>query len=69
MDNSVVTAASTSIGVKPISYVHRYSQKEKKKISVPRPLMIGEYNKYMGGTDLMDQNISTYRIGIRGKKW
>lgn len=31
--------------------------------------MIGEYNKYMGRTDLMDQNISTYRIGIRGKKW
>ncbi|KAL4082635.1 hypothetical protein QTP88_029696 [Uroleucon formosanum] len=69
MDNSVVTAASTSIGIKPISYVQRYFQKEKKKISVPRPLMIGEYNKYMGGTDLMDQNISTYRIGIRGKKW
>ncbi|KAL4125910.1 hypothetical protein QTP88_010147 [Uroleucon formosanum] len=69
MDNSVVTAASSSIGVKPISYVQRYSQKEKKKISVPRPYMIGEYNKYMGGTDLMDQNIATYRISIRGKKW
>jgi len=68
MDNSVVTAASTSIGVKPISYVQQYSQKEK-KIIVPRPLIIGEYNKYMGETDLMDQNISTYRIGIRGKKW
>lgn len=69
MDNSVVTAASSSIGVKPTNNVSRYSQKEKKKISVLRPLIIGEYNKYMGGTDLMDQNISTYRIGIRGKKW
>ena len=32
MDNSVVTAASTTISIKPISYVQRYSQKEKKKI-------------------------------------
>jgi hypothetical protein len=63
MDNSIVTAASSSIGVKPISYVQRYSQKEKKKISVPRPHMIGEYNKYMGETDLMDQNIATYSMG------
>jgi hypothetical protein len=23
----------------------------------------------MGGTDLMDQNISTHRIGVTGKKW
>jgi hypothetical protein len=64
MDNLVVTAASSSIGVNPISYVQRYSQKKKKKISVPRPHMIGEYNKYMGGTNSMDQN---YRISIRGK--
>lgn len=69
MDNSVVTVASPSIGVKLISYVQRYSQKEKKKISFLRPLMIEEYNKYIGGKDLMDQNISKYRIGIRGKKW
>lgn len=54
--------------MKPTNNVSRYSQKEKKKISVIRPLIIGEYNKYMGGTDLMNRNISTYTIGIRGKK-
>jgi len=27
------------------------------------------YNKYMGGTDQMDENIARHRIGIRGKKW
>lgn len=63
-----LTAASSTIGVKPTNNVSRYSQKENKKISVSRPLIIGEYNKYMGGTDLMYQIISTYRIGIRGKK-
>ncbi|KAJ8928822.1 hypothetical protein NQ314_018568 [Rhamnusium bicolor] len=30
---------------------------------------IGEYNKYMEGTDLMDENISGYRIRVRRKKW
>lgn len=38
-------------------------------ISVPRPAIFTEYNRNMGGTDLMHQNINTYRIGIRGKKW
>ena len=31
--------------------------------------MIKVYNEHMGGVDRMDQNISKYRIAIRGKKW
>lgn len=27
------------------------------------------YNRGMGGTDLMDQNISRHRIAVKGKKW
>lgn len=42
--------------------------KNKNKISVPRPLMIVEYNKYMDSTNFMDQNISKYKTGIRGNK-
>lgn len=51
------------------SNVGRYSAADKKKIQVPRPFLFTNYNKYMGGTDLMDQNVNTYRIGFRGKKW
>ena len=69
LDNSVVTVASTGHGVFPLSNVQRFSQAEKKIVTVPRPLVVGEYNKYMGGTDRMDENIAMYRIGIRGKKW
>lgn len=69
MDNAVVTVASTVHGVKPLASVQRYSQAEKKVVQVTRPHLIGEYNKYMGGTDLMDENVSLYRVGIRGKKW
>lgn len=33
------------------------------------PLMINRYDKGMGGTDRMDQNINAYRINISNKKW
>lgn len=69
VDNSVVSAASTAYGMNPMSNVQRYSKAKKQKISVSRPCVIGQYNKYMGGVDRMDQNVSLYRIGNRGKKW
>ncbi|KAJ8951533.1 hypothetical protein NQ314_007664 [Rhamnusium bicolor] len=68
-DNNVVTVASTNHGVMPLGLVKWFSQKENKNIQVSRPYSIGRYNGAMGGTDLMDENINRYRIGIRGKKW
>ena len=69
VDNSVVTMASTIHGMMPASSVQRYSQAQKKIVAVARPCLFTAYNQAMGGTDRMDENISTYRIGIRGKKW
>lgn len=69
MDNSVVTIASTNDGIEPQGTVKRYCQKEKRHVMIPRPHCVAAYNKNMGGTDLMDQAIAAYRIGIRGKKW
>ncbi|XP_064486109.1 piggyBac transposable element-derived protein 3-like [Ornithodoros turicata] len=69
VDNSVVTGMSTCHGVQPVEKASRYSQSEKKRISVPRPALFAEYNKFMGGTDRMDENVSLYRIAVRGKKW
>lgn len=69
MDNSVVTIASTCYGVSPTRLVERFSREEKRNILVPRPNIVTQYNHYMGGTDLMDSNVSSYRIGIRAKKW
>lgn len=68
-DNSSVTVASTVHTVFPLGNVKRYSKEEKKYLSVPRPMVIAEYNKNMGGTDLMDENINRHRVAIRGKKW
>lgn len=68
-DNNVVTVASNSVGVRPVERVFRYSAKEKKRLPIRRPKLVGVYNNYMGGVDRMDENISLYRVGVRGKKW
>ena len=49
--------------------VKRYSQKENKKVDVLQPNVVNVYNHFMGGVDRMDQNISTYMINLRSKKW
>lgn len=67
--DNIVTVGSNYYGVQPIGYVKRNSQNEKKIVSVPPPFVISQYNSYMGGTDLMDEGIFAYRIGIRSKKW
>lgn len=68
-DNSIVTVASNVCGVQPMQQVKRYSQHEKKHVLIPQPNLINLYNKKMGGVDRFDQNVSLYRIQIRGKKW
>ena len=60
-DNSVVTITSPCHGINPISSVNRYSRELNKKIAIPRPNRIDQYNKYMDGTDKMDQNVALYR--------
>ncbi|XP_044766308.1 piggyBac transposable element-derived protein 3-like [Coccinella septempunctata] len=69
MDNNVVIVASTCHGINPVTKAKRYSQSEKKMIQVSQPKLITEYNKCMGGTDFMDQQISRYRISLRRKTW
>lgn len=68
-DNSIVTVGSNCVGVDPITNVKRFSQSEKKFIQIPRPSVIGEYNRSMGGVDRLDQNVAGYRIHIRNRKW
>lgn len=68
-DNSVVSCMSNAVPVHPTHTVNRYSLKEKKNIQVQQPHNIFLYNRSMGGVDRSDQNISLYRVTLRGKKW
>lgn len=68
-DNSVVTIASNWDVAEPPILAKRYSRKEKKHISLKQPKLISNYNTHMGGVDLLDNFIASYRIQIKGKKW
>jgi len=68
-DNAVVSVVSNCHGVKPFHNAARWSGKEKRQLSVTVSDVIHQYKRYIGGTDLMDRNISNYRITIRMKKW
>ena len=68
-DNSVVTTLSNCIGLYPLDRVERFSRNEKKRIPVARPNLIKVYNSAMGGVDLLDSAVGTYRTKIKGKKW
>jgi len=68
-DNSIVNVASNHLGVQPLTSVNRWSSSMKKHIAIPQPALITKYNRGMGGTDRMDQNLNLYRITVRNKKW
>jgi hypothetical protein len=68
-DNSVVSVASNAHQIFPVNKVKRFSQSEKKHIYIDQPRLIKSYNENMGGVDRGDQNLSEYRVSIRGKKW
>ena len=68
-DTAIVTCASNYAGAEPESFITRWSKAEKKKINVPMPHALMLYNQKMGGVDLFDQFVATYRARIRSKKW
>ena len=68
-DNKVVNVLSTFAGKEQQKKVKRYSQKEKKKVDVLQSNVVNIYNRFFGGVDGMDQNISIYMINLRSKKW
>ncbi|KAG8240399.1 hypothetical protein J437_LFUL002542 [Ladona fulva] len=63
LDNSVVVVASTAYGVAPLMKVKRFCRKQKKIIQLSQPYAISQYNKHMGGTDRMDEDVNSLRIG------
>lgn len=68
-DNKMVVLLSSFIGVDPESNVGRYDRKNKEKISIPCPAVVKQYNRHMGGVDLLDSIIGRYKISMRSKKW
>lgn len=68
-DNKIVTLISSFTGELPLSHVKRFDKKENKSIDIPCPNLVKEYNRHMGGVDLLDGLIGRYKIRMRTKKW
>ena len=66
-DNSIVHICSNYSTHLP---VHRCKRRVKgATLDVTQPHLVTQYNKRMGGVDLMDRLLASYRPSIRGKKW
>ena len=67
-DNSIFNIASNFTSHIPTETVKR-RMKKKTDARVTQPKLIKQYNLGMGGVDVMDRLLGTYRPMIRGKKW
>lgn len=68
-DNKVVCFASNYVGAEPAGECSRRIKGESTKSAIPRPKVAEQYNKQMGGVDLLDKMIGNYRIQLTSKKW
>ena len=68
-DSSVVSIGTNFDSVFPFHSCSRYSVSQRKKVSIQQPNLIRNYNMNMGGVDVYDKLLSSYRPTIRGKKW
>jgi hypothetical protein len=66
-DSSIVSLASNWQNHLPEQRAKRRVGKEIQQ--VPQPNLIADYNRGMGGVDLLDRLLSQYRPLIRSKKW
>lgn len=60
-DTKSVLSLST-FGTEPEGKCMRWVKDEKKKVYVPQPHVVGNYNANMGGVDLIDRYVPYYRI-------
>jgi hypothetical protein len=68
-DNKCVTLISSYLGEEPRDKCRRWSKTEKKFLEVDRPHIVQEYNRFMGGIDLIDACVAKYKYHMRSRRW
>ena len=68
-DNKNVTLLSTDAGIEPLRNVQRFDKTAKKKVTVPCPDVIKQYNGKMGGIDKSDMLTHLHKTPMRARRW
>lgn len=68
-DRKSINFISTYAAVEPESTCKRYKASENKRVDIPQPSVVKEYNKFMGGVDKADMLLELYRINMKSRKW
>ncbi|XP_014613520.1 PREDICTED: uncharacterized protein LOC106791973 [Polistes canadensis] len=64
-DNKIVTLLSSYSEALPVTKVNRFDRITKGKIDITCPFIVHQYNKHMGGVDLMDSFLGRNHIKMR----
>ena len=68
-DSQPVYVASNFSTPEPVGACRRFAGHGKGFVSVPCPKIVQDYNSSMGGVDQLNQNVKSYSITPRQKKW
>ena len=68
-DNKMLTVLSSKYGLNPTEKAKRYIKEKKSSVNIEQTHSVKKYNKTKCGVDHLDQNIATYMIVHRNKKW
>ncbi|XP_041356143.1 piggyBac transposable element-derived protein 3-like [Gigantopelta aegis] len=69
VDNRPVSLISSYVCADPVGQARRWNRKEKKYETVDKPAIVEEYNKFMGGIDLLNMCTSMYKHNLRSARW
>ncbi|KAG7256560.1 hypothetical protein CRUP_027871, partial [Coryphaenoides rupestris] len=67
-DNRAVTLVSSFAGTEPVQNIQRWDKANNTYSEVERPYIVGTYNKYMGGVDLLDSFTAKYKFPLKSRR-
>ena len=68
-DNAAFTIGSNFERMNPVGKAKRWSKRERKYATIPQLALVNIYNQRMGGMDILDKLLGSYRPKLRNKKW
>uniref|UniRef100_A0A3Q2Y1F9 PiggyBac transposable element-derived protein domain-containing protein n=1 Tax=Hippocampus comes TaxID=109280 RepID=A0A3Q2Y1F9_HIPCM len=66
-DNRAVTLVSSFARPDPVQKIQRWDKATRTTVKVERPYIVGCYNKYMGGVDLLDSFAAKYKFPMKSQ--